>query len=359
MPTFGRHALVVVRQVLAEGAGLVDAEDAQVVGEEIELLQRQPDTAFGGMALDVRIELGRGEGAAELVGFQLGHVDAVGGETAHGLVERGGHVAHPEHKAGDDRLILGLGVVRLAGQDQEAGRVVVLVLDIVAQHLEPVDLAGELGRDRRAARIAAIGDLARGAGGIGGGNGRETEFADHLPALAERHGVAAHGFDRFDIGVGMAEQLVLDFQKMLADDVEPGFGQQVMDVRHPARQRILDRNHAERRLAAGNRGKGVLERGTGQRLHVRKHLDAGDMRVGTGLALIGDNPVGLVVHFVPSMMDLARSRSAGVSTPMGTVSTRATSMRMPASSARICSSWRSVSRCERGSRVNMSMTVRR
>ncbi len=45
------------------------------------------------MAVDFGQELGGGEAAVDHVAFQLGHVDAVGGEAAEGFVEGGGDVA--------------------------------------------------------------------------------------------------------------------------------------------------------------------------------------------------------------------------------------------------------------------------
>ena len=50
-----------------------------------------------------------------------------------------------------------------------------------------------------AARVLSpdLGDLARGAGGVGGDDRLEAELADHLAALAERLHVA---LDRLDVG---------------------------------------------------------------------------------------------------------------------------------------------------------------
>lgn len=79
-----------------------------------------------------------------------------------------------------------------------------------------------------------------------------------------------------------------DAQEMFADDIEPGFGQQMVDVADAAGQRILDR---EQRISGATLGDGrdrVLESGAGQCRHVRKGLTAGDMRIGAGLALEGD-----------------------------------------------------------------------
>ena len=72
-------------------------------------------------------------------------------------------------------------------------RVVVgLVLDVLLENVEPVNLRRKPRGDRGARRVLGFGDLARGAGGIGGDDRLELEFADDLAALAERHDVALH-----------------------------------------------------------------------------------------------------------------------------------------------------------------------
>ena len=77
----------------------IDAEDLQLVGKEREFLEREHQAAVVGVALDVGVELRGEEIAFDHVAFELGHVDAVGGEPAERLVERGRHVAHAEHEA--------------------------------------------------------------------------------------------------------------------------------------------------------------------------------------------------------------------------------------------------------------------
>ena len=52
-------------------------------------------------------------------------------------------------------------------------------------------------------------------------------------------------------------------QKIFRDDVETRARQEVMDVGDPPRDRILDRNHAERRSAVGDGGERILERRAG------------------------------------------------------------------------------------------------
>src|SRR5579859_6210473 len=70
---------------LAAAGAAVGAEEAHPARIEGQLLQRAGDAGLVGMAFDVGVEFGRLEGAAALVAFQLGHVDAVGGEAAQRL----------------------------------------------------------------------------------------------------------------------------------------------------------------------------------------------------------------------------------------------------------------------------------
>ena len=81
---------------------------------------------------------------------------------------------------------------RLARQDDEARRVVRLVLDVLAQDVEAVDLGREARGERAALRIAELGDVARRARRIGRDLGGDAELADDAAALAERVDVALH-----------------------------------------------------------------------------------------------------------------------------------------------------------------------
>src|ERR1700719_4624730 len=87
----------------AEGVAGIDPDNAEFTREEFQLLQRERETLVLGMAVDVGIELRGEEIAVDHVALELRHVDAVGGEAAHRLVKRGGQIAHPENKGGDQR----------------------------------------------------------------------------------------------------------------------------------------------------------------------------------------------------------------------------------------------------------------
>ena len=69
---------------------------------------------------------------------------------------------------------------------------------------------------------------------------------------------------------------------------EAGIRQQMMDVGDAAGDRVLDRQHGERGSALAHRGDHVLEGGARQRRQFRKDLAAGEIGIGTGRALKGD-----------------------------------------------------------------------
>ena len=162
------------------------------------------------------------------------------------------------------------------------------VLDVFAQILKSVDFAGEPRGERGAGRIARFGDFARRSRRVAGDDRFQAEAADDLPALAERMNMAVHGTQVRFAGALYAEQLEMNRQECLADDVQAGGGQQIVDVGDAAGDRILDRNHAKIGRAVLDRREGVLECRARQRIHFGKAFDAGDMRIGARFALIGD-----------------------------------------------------------------------
>jgi hypothetical protein len=86
------------------------------------------------VALDVGVELGGEEGAAELVALQLRDVDPVCGEPAHRLVQRRRDVPYSEQKGCDHGSVVQRRFLRLPRQHQEPRGVVVFVLDILREH---------------------------------------------------------------------------------------------------------------------------------------------------------------------------------------------------------------------------------
>src|SRR5262245_53103293 len=63
-------------RVTAEGVGRVDAEHAEVAGEELQLLQRELQALILRMSFDIGVELRLAEPPAEHVALELDDVDA-------------------------------------------------------------------------------------------------------------------------------------------------------------------------------------------------------------------------------------------------------------------------------------------
>src|SRR3990170_4504168 len=208
----------------AVGARGVGAEHLELGREERQLLERERHRPVRGMALDVGVEHGGVEAALGLVALELGHVDAVGGKAAQGLVERGRHVLDAEDEGRDHRPMAGVGVVGVLGKDQEARGVVRLVLDVAHQDLEAVDLGREPRGDGRERRIFRLSDNARGARGVGFRHRREAELAQHLAALSERMRMAQNLPHRLQRPAFLRHQLMAHAQEVLADDIEVGIG---------------------------------------------------------------------------------------------------------------------------------------
>jgi len=106
--------------------------------------------------------------------------------------------------------------------------------------------------------------------------------------LAERHDVALDRLEPLERRALGRHQLIADRQERLGDDVKARGRHQVMDIRHPAGDRVLDRDHAEIGVPARDRREGVLESRARHRLVARIGLVAGDVRVRPGLALEHD-----------------------------------------------------------------------
>ena len=183
--------------------------------------------------------------------------------------------------------------------------------------------------------------------------------------------MALHRLDGLQAGAFRRHQLIADRQEPFGDDVQVRVRHQMMDVGDPAGDRILDRDHAEIDLAAGQRREAILEGRAGHRLVIRIGFAAGEMRIRPRFALEDDLFLGhesclksrsvrrpLRLSQPPSIWR-ALANSSGVSTPSGTLFTTATSMRMPASSARNCSSRSRCSLAEGGSLTKRSSAARR
>ena len=86
-----------------------------------------------------------------------------------------------------------------------------------------------------------------GPGGVRLDHRLRPQLADDAAHLAERHGMASGpGLHvRRSRGAGHAQQAVLHPLEMLAHDVQAAAGQHRVDVRHPAGQAVLAREHGQ------------------------------------------------------------------------------------------------------------------
>ena len=96
--------------------------------------------------------------------------------------------------------------------------------------------------------------------------------------------------DALEPRAGHGQQMVVHPQEMLADDVQAAMRHQMMDVRDPPRDRVVDRDHRPLGPALAHRSERFLEGFRRQGLEMRADLTAGEMRVGAGLALEDDPP---------------------------------------------------------------------
>ena len=82
-------------------------------------------------------------------------------------------------------------------------------------------------------------------------------------------GVAFHTADVAYFGAFQAKQHMVYALKMLADDVQTGLGQEMMDIGDPASNGVFNRHHGQRGPALLNAEQHILKTVTGERLKIR------------------------------------------------------------------------------------------
>ena len=158
------------------------------------------------------------------------------------------------------------------------------------EDLEAVDLGGERGGDGGERRVVRPRSTMRAEPAVSASG---TGFRPSLRSVL-RHWPSAcvwlsTCFTVLRRGARRGHELVAHAQEVLADDVEIGVRQQVMDVGDAAGDRVLDRDHgvAARRPTSPPRARPRRWRRRRPR-RSGKGLAAGEVRVGAGLALVGD-----------------------------------------------------------------------
>ena len=171
---------------------------------------------------------------------------------------------------------VGAGIPR-CGDDDEAGLVAVVVLDVLGQHLQAVQLGCHTGGDRRQLRRGVVADhfgrtrRRRRIADVGIGE----VLAQEAVALSGRHRDRQDLLDVADTDAGPRRQRHVDVEHDLANDHEIVIeGERVEgEVDHPF-DRVLDRHEAEIDVTTGDRVEHIGHRS------VRPQIAIGEIGLG-------------------------------------------------------------------------------
>lgn len=208
------------------------------------------------VAVDVGVEHVLPQPGARRARLQLGHVHAVAGHRLEQAVDRPRPVGRGEHQRG---AVLARGPGVVVGDDQEARRVVGIVLDVGREDVEPVELRRGVAGD--GAGLWILGGHARGLGVARHRDARQVRevAVEPLVALRQRLRVrvdAAGGAD----ALGARHQLLVDAQAHLAAHLERVGQQQVERAADRALGGVLHRHHAVVGIAGFHRAEDVVDR---------------------------------------------------------------------------------------------------
>ena len=168
---------------------------------------------------------------------------------------------------------------RIARQQHEARGVVARILDIAFDDLQPVEVGRQCRGQRAKRAVAALRHERRRASGVGMAERHDPALAQITPRLAERLRMAV-GRLELRPGTGQRHQRVMDRHEMLGNDRKAAFGQQEVNVGHPAGLAVLDRDDRRGRAFGLDRVQRVLEAEAGQRQRIGRELARGLVAVG-------------------------------------------------------------------------------
>jgi len=162
-----------------------------------------------------------------------------------------------------------------------------MILDVAGEHLEAVYLAGKLRGERTECGISCFGHMLCRACGIRAGHAMDAVLAQEIAALAEKNGMAHGTLDPLKRGARQGEKIDMHPHEGFIDDMQSRFRQEAVDIRHPAVDRIFDRQHGQLGIALAHRLDRIFEGAAGHRLHAGIGLEAGLVGIGAGLSLEG------------------------------------------------------------------------
>ena len=170
------------------------------------------------------------------------------------------------------------------------------ILNIAGQHGEAVDLCRDLACENAIGAALGRGQFGGGPGGIGGGFGGDAMLLQKAACLRQKHQMRADMFDVFQCHAGAGHQGDAHPHEGFADDMQPAFRQQAVNIGHPAIGRVLDRQHGQLGAALVYGPDNAFERLAGHRFHVGAGLKAGLVTIGAKGPLEGDARRGLGGH---------------------------------------------------------------
>ena len=134
----------------------------------------------------------------------------------------------------------------LRGQDEEAGVVVLVVLDGAVENLQPIKPSGVRMTDGGVSMQVLAADGGGCASRIVGQHHFVGGMGGQVVAtLCQGYGVGVHLDDAGGVVLGEAEQAMLDVQLVLADDAHAALAQEFVVVEQAARDGIFDGHEAE------------------------------------------------------------------------------------------------------------------
>ena len=175
----------------------------------------------------------------------------------------------------DDARLVGLGQraqqVGLVGmrQHQEAREVVLVVLDVVFQHLQPVEPRSLGMADGGPPAPAALGNHLRRTGRVLGLHVLHARMLRQEPAaLHQRHGVRVDFLDALPVVIGQAADAVRDVELVLTDNGRARVAQQLVVVQQRAGNGVLDGHQAHHRGVLAHALEHLLERRAADELYL-------------------------------------------------------------------------------------------
>ena len=215
------------------------------------------------------------------------------GERLDGAVQRPGLMVGDERERGAPRLAVQIEADEVADRHEARVRLGVIA-HVCGDHGQPVERRRALARDRSFGRVAVRRDLSCRVARRGRGDRRRPRhLREELPALVEGDGMRADDANLLERDALGGHEQVADRKHGLRRDRERRAVQQVVRLGDRARQRALDRQHAERDRAARRRLDDRVERRQRDELRVREEAVAGCGAVRAVAAGVADAGVGI------------------------------------------------------------------